>query len=129
MRSIPVDLSRITFIGTGKTIAKAEYVELSDGSRQASGNQDVDDRGYKLWTVDVVIDDDDARRAEAIGVTVACMDEPVTAKWVPVKFRGMTATIYTDRASGQAKVSLRAEGVESHASVNGKPTPVAAAGS
>lgn len=124
MRSIPVDVSRITFVGTGKVIPKAEYVELSDGSRRASGNQDVDERGFKLWTVDVIVDDDDARRAEAIGVTVAQMDEPVTPKWQPVRFVGLTATIYQDRDSKQPKVSLKAKGIEQPAT-SAKPLSAA----
>lgn len=111
MRSIPVDLARINFVGTGKVIAKAEYVELSDGQRRASGNQAKDDAGTPLWTVDVIVDDDDARRAEAIGVTVANYDEPVTTKWKPVNFRDVTATIFVDRQTGRATVSLRAEGM------------------
>ena len=125
MRSIPVDLTRITFIGTGKVIEKAEYVELSDGSRRASGQQAKDEAGTPLWTVDVIIDDDDARRAEAIGVTVATYEPPDTPKWAPVRFREVTATIYTDQRSGRPMVSLRAEGIERPAAV--RPAPTAAA--
>lgn len=125
MRSIPVDLSRCTLIGTGKVSSKAEYVELSDGSRKASGNQARDEStGLPLWVVDVLVDDDDARRAEVVGVTVPFPDEPVTPKWRPVAFKNVTATVYVDRASGQAKTSLRAEGMDS---VVGKPAPASAA--
>ena len=112
MRSLPVDVSRINFIGSGKAIEKAEYVELSDGSRKRSGNQAKNDDGTPLWTLDVFVDDDEALRAEAIGVTVASYEPPVAEKFKPVKFRNLTATIYADRGSGQAKVSLKAEGVE-----------------
>ena len=112
MRSLPVDLTRIAFIGTGKVIEKGEYVELSDGSRKASGQQAKDDAGTPLWTVDVIVDDDDARRAEAVGVTVASYEEPKTPKWQPVRFREVTATIYLDQRSGRPAVSLRAEGIE-----------------
>jgi hypothetical protein len=126
MRSIPVDLSRITFVGSGKVISKAEYVELSNGERRASGNQAKDDAGTPLWTVDVFIDDDEARRAEAIGVTVASYDEPQTTKWRPVNFRDVTATIYVDKSSGRATVSLRAEGMADQASIS-HPSPVKAA--
>jgi hypothetical protein len=115
MRSIPVDLSRVQFIGTGKFVEKPEYVELSDGSRKRSGNQAKDDAGTPLWTVDVIVDDEDAMRAEAIGVTVASYDEPVTPKWQPVKFREVTATIYM--RDGRPAVSLRAEGIEKPAQV------------
>lgn len=123
MRSIPVDLSRVTFIGTGKVIEKAEYVELSDGSRRASGNQAKDDAGTPLWTVDVIVDDDDARRSEVVGVTVASYDPPESPKWVPVRFREVTATIYLDQRSGRPAVSLRAEGMDRGAAVK----PIAAA--
>lgn len=127
MRSIPVDVSRVSFIGTGKTASRAEYVELSDGSRRASGNQaKQEETGLPLWVVDVLVDDDTARRAEVVGVVVASYDEPVTQKWQPVRFRGLVATIYADRASGQAKVSLKAEGIETDAKF--KPQPVASAG-
>ncbi|HEY2203401.1 MAG TPA: hypothetical protein VGH99_02835 [Pseudonocardia sp.] len=126
MRSIPVDVSRVIFVGTGKTALKMEYVELSDGQRRASGNQAKHpDSGLPLWTVDVLIDDDDARRAEVIGVTVASADEPVTEKWRPVRFRGLTATIYNDQSNGRATVSLKADGVE-QASSAARPTPVPA---
>lgn len=114
MRSIPVDLSRCTLIGTGKVSAKAEYVELSDGQRRASGNQAKDEAtGLPLWVVDVLVDDDDARRAEVVGVTVPFPDEPACPKWRPVAFRNVTATIYVDRASGRAQVSLKAESMDS----------------
>ena len=111
MRSIPVDLSRVQFIGTGKVIEKSEYVELSDGQRRASGQQAKDDAGTPLWTVDVIVDDDDAKRAEAVGVTVASYDMPTSPKWQPVAFREVTATIYLDQRSGRPAVSLRAEGM------------------
>lgn len=119
MRSIPVDLSRITFIGTGKVNPKPEYAELSDGSRRATGNQAKDDAGTPLWTVDVIVDDDDARRAETVGVTVASYEEPVTPKWQPVRFREVTATIFVDRQTGRPAVSLRAEGMQDQASISG----------
>ncbi|WP_433506757.1 hypothetical protein ACQP04_09870 [Pseudonocardia halophobica] len=112
MRSIPVDLSRCTLIGTGKVSARAEYVELSDGSRRASGQQATDpDTGLPLWTVDVLVDDDDARRAEVVGVTVPAAEEPACPKWRPVAFRDVTATPYVDRQSGRVAVSLRAAGM------------------
>jgi len=122
MRTIPIDLSRCTLIGTGKVSQKAEYVELSDGSRKASGNQAKDpDSRLPLWVIDVLVDDEDARRAEVLGVTVPSADEPDAPKWKPVMFRNATATIYVDRASGRAQVSVKAEGVDVSA------TPIRAA--
>jgi hypothetical protein len=125
MRSLPVDLTRVTFIGSGKVIAKAEYVELSNGERRASGNQAKDDAGTPLWTLDVYVDDDEARRAEAIGVTVASYDEPECPKWKPVHFRDMTANIYLDKSSGRPAVSLRAEGMRDQASISHTPMKAA----
>lgn len=121
MRSIPVDLTRVTFVGSGKVIAKAEYVELSNGERRASGNQAKDDAGTPLWTVDVYVDDDDARRAEAIGVTVASYDEPACPKWKPINFRDVTANIFLDKSSGRPAVSLRAEGMRDQPSISSPP--------
>lgn len=112
MRSLPIDVSRINFVGSGKAVEKMEYVELSDGSRKRSGAQAKDENGVPLWTVDVFVDDDDALRAEAIGVTIASHEPPQSQKFQPVKFRNLTATIYADRGSGQAKVSLKAEGID-----------------
>lgn len=124
MRTIPVDTTRVSFIGTGKAVAKAVYVEMSDGSRRRAPDQAMNEHGVLLWTVDVLVDDPDALRAEVIGVTVASPEEPVVAKFRPVAFYGVTATIYRDQTSGQPKVSLRAEGIETAA-----VKPVAAAGS
>lgn len=115
MRTIPVDINRITFVASGKQVEKAEYVELSDGQRRRSGNQAKNDEGVPLWTVDVFVDDDTADRAEAVGVTVASHDEPWTEKWKPVRFRNLTATIYVEQGTGRPKVSLKAEGIENSA--------------
>lgn len=113
MRSIPVDLTRCNLIGTGKVSSKMAYAQLSDGSTRATGEQARDEAtGLPLWVVDCLVDDDDARRAEVVGVTVPAADEPVTPKWRPVAFRNVTATIYVDRASGRAQVSMKAEGLD-----------------
>ncbi|MEK6440122.1 hypothetical protein [Pseudonocardia sp. T1-2H] len=120
MRTIPVDMSRVSFIGTGKAVERAEYVELSDGSRKRSGNQAKDESGVPLWTVDVIVDDDDAMRAEAVGVTIASHDEPRCEKWKPVKFRDLVATIYVEQGTNRAKVSLKASGIDG-AHPNPKP--------
>ena len=126
MRAIPVDTTRVQFIGTGKCAERAEYAELSDGSRRRTGQQAKDpESGLPMWVVDCLVDDDDARRAEVVGVAVASAIEPECPKGRPVVFRGLTATVYVDRASGQAKVSLRAAGIESAAGSR----PIAAAGS
>lgn len=119
MRAIPVDTTRTQFIGTGKAAARAEYVEATDGvpggerRRIRSGNQAKDeDTGLPLWVVDVLVDDDDAERAEVIGVKVASRDEPHTAKWQPVRFRGLVCSPYVDKGSGRVALSFRADGIE-----------------
>lgn len=112
MRSIPVDTTRVQFIGTGKAASRAEYVELADGSRKRSGEQARDDNGVPLWAVDVLVDDDEADRAEVVGVKIASYDEPHTEKWKPVKFTNLVVVPYVDRGSGRVALSLRADAIE-----------------
>ena len=118
MRRIPIDTTRITFVGTGKAAARAEYVEATDGQPGGerrtvrSGNQERDkDSGLPMWVVDVLVDDDEADRAEVIGVKIASHDEPATAKWQPVRFRNLTANVYTGR-DGRPALSFRADGID-----------------
>lgn len=116
MRAIPVDTTKVNFIGTGKAAARSEYAELSDGTRRRTGQQAKDtDSGMPLWTVDVLIDDDDADRAEVASVKVASWDEPTTDKWKPVRFRGLVAVPYVDSGTNRVKLSFRAEGIENAA--------------
>ncbi len=128
MRSIPVDSTRVNLIASGKCAPKMQYAELVDGQRRATGQQAAhEDTGMPLWVIDCFNDDDDARRAEVVSVTVPSFDEPVTEKWRPVRFVGLVGTVYVDRSSGRAQVSMRAESIESSASSSGRPSPVAAA--
>ena len=116
MRFIPVDTSKIQFIGTGKAAARAEYVELSDGSRRRSGNQAKDvDSGMPLWVVDVLVDDPESDRAEVVGVKVADWNEPITPKWQPVRFKNLVAVPYVDQRSNRVGLSFRADGIEGQA--------------
>lgn len=112
MRAIPVDTNRVTFIGTGKAAARAEYVELSDGSRKRSGEQAKDDHGVPVWVIDVLVDDDDADRAEVVGVKISSRDEPRTEKWKPVRFHNLVVVPYVDRGSNRVALSLRADGID-----------------
>jgi hypothetical protein len=112
MRTIPIDCSRVTFIGTGKAAARAQYVELSDGSRRRSGEQDKNDEGVPMWVVDVLVDDDEADRAEVVGVKIASHDEPTTEKWKPVRFRNLVAVMYQDQGTGRPALSFRADGID-----------------
>lgn len=123
MRAIPVDTSRVQFIGTGKAAGRAEYVELSDGSRRRSGNQATDDNGVPLWTVDVLVDDEDSDRAEVVGVKVASHDEPRTDKWKPVRFVNLVAVPYVAQGTNRVALSMRADGIEGQ---GGKAQPAAA---
>jgi hypothetical protein len=116
MRAIPVDTTKIAFIGTGKAAARAEYVELSDGQRRRSGNQAKDqESGMPLWVVDVLVDDDNADRAEVVGVKVASWDEPKTTKWQPVKFINLVAVPYVDSNTHRVGLSFRCDGIEGSA--------------
>lgn len=112
MRSIPVDTSKVTFVGTGKAAARAEYVELSDGSRKRSGNQATDDNGTPVWVVDVLVDDDESDRAEVVGVKVSSHEEPRTEKWKPVKFVNLVAVPYVQQGTNRVALSMRADGIE-----------------
>ncbi|MEK6441855.1 hypothetical protein [Pseudonocardia sp. T1-2H] len=116
MRNIPVDTNRPGFalIGTGKAAARAEYVELADGSRKRSGNQAKDDTGVPVWVIDVLVDDPDADRAEVVGIRVSSWDEPKTAKWQPVRFVNLVAVPYVDQG-GRVALSMRADGIEGQA--------------
>lgn len=126
MRSIPIDGARIQLIGTGKAAAKAEYVELADGQRRRSGEQARNVDRVPEWVVDVLVDDPDADRAEVVGVKVASHDEPVTAKWQPVRFTGLVAVPYVGQ-NGRVALSLRADGIEAVAAGSPKSASVSPA--
>src|SRR4051794_2927875 len=103
MRSIPVDVARLNLLATGKVSPKAEYVTLSDGSSRRSGNQATTPDGTQQWTVDCLVDDEDAMRSEVIGVSVASHVMPAVAKFRPVAFYNVVATVYRDQMTGQPK--------------------------
>lgn len=113
MRRIPVDTTKVNFIGTGKAAARAKYAELSDGSRRRVPDaQDANEHGVPLWVVDVLVDDDEADRAEVIGVKVASFDEPVCAKWQPVRFVNLVALGYVAQGTNRVAYSFTADGIE-----------------
>lgn len=110
MRAIPVDAARVRFIATGKGAARAEYVELSDGSRKRSGNQATDDKGLPLWVVDVLVDDPEADRAEVVAVRIASTSEPVTRFGQELRFVNLVAFPYL--SNGRVALSFRADGID-----------------
>lgn len=112
MRTIPVDTSRVRFIGTGKHAARAVYSELSDGSRKrVPDSHDTDDQGRPMWVVDVMVDDPDADRAEIAGVKVAMHEIPVTRLGDEVTFIGLVAVPYVAQGTNRVALSFRAEGM------------------
>lgn len=121
MRRIPVDTSRVSFVGTGKVAARAQYAELADGSRRRVPDaQDKNEHGVPMWVVDVLVDDDEADRAEVVSVKVASWDEPRTDKWKPVKFHGLVALGYVAQGTNRVAYSFTADGIEGQ---GGKAAP------
>jgi hypothetical protein len=117
VRRIPVDMSQLSLIATGKIAAVPQYANLADGSsRMVPGSQAVNDQGVLMWTVDCLVDDgsdDEDGRAEVIGVKVASAARPQVSKFQPVPFVGVIASIYRDKATGQPRTSLQARGMAS----------------
>ncbi|MEQ3551167.1 hypothetical protein WIS52_11860 [Pseudonocardia nematodicida] len=112
MRSIPVDTSKVQFIGTGKVAERAEYVQLSDGSRKRSGNQAKDETtGLPVFVVDVLVNDPENNRAEIAGVKIAAAEAPQTQLGQPVQFRDLVAVPWVDDAR-RVQMSFRAAGIE-----------------
>lgn len=112
MRNIPVDPSRITLLASGKLMAKAEYAELSDGSRRRVPGAQAKDRetGLPLWVVDCFLDDDEEEgRAEVVGVTIGSHDKPQVQKFRPVQFIGLVASGYV--RDGRVAFTFRAQGI------------------
>lgn len=122
MRAIPVDTTRVRFVATGKHAARAVYAELSDGSRKrVPDSHDKDDQGRPMWTVDVLVDDPDADRAEVAGVKIASYEVPETRLGEEVRFVNLVAVPYVAQGTNRVSMSYRAEGIE-----NVKAKPVAA---
>jgi len=117
MANLPIDASKITLVATGKVRPVAVYAEDAAGqNRRVPGAQEKSDFGLPLWAVDVLLDDDDATRVEAISVKVPSNEEPVVAKFQPVTFHGLTCKPWVNgRAGNQIALSMRAEGIVSDA--------------
>jgi len=122
MRSIPVDTTRVRFVATGKHAARAKYAELADGSRKrVPDSHDTDDNGLPMWTVDVLVDDPEADRAEVAGVKIASYEVPETRLGEEVRFINLVAVPYVAQGTGRVAMSYRADGIE-----NAKNKPAAA---
>lgn len=117
MRRIPVDGSRVRFLGTGKAAARAVYAEMApdaDGKvqrRRVPDSHDKNDEGTPMWTVDVLVDDPDADRAEIASVKVAMFEVPETRMGQPVEFIGLTALPYVLSGQNRISLSFTAEGM------------------
>lgn len=113
MANLPIDASKITLVATGKVRPVAVYAEDAAGNKQrVPGAQDKSDFGVPLWQVDVLLDDDDAMRAEAISVKVPSTEEPVVPKYQPVTFVALTCKPWVNgRAGNQVALSMRAESI------------------
>jgi hypothetical protein len=112
MRAIPVDSSRLSLLASGKLMPKAEYAELSDGSRRrVPGAQAMHpESGLPLWVVDCFLDDDDEEgRAEIVGVTVASREKPQVSKFRPIEFVDLVGSAYV--RDGRVAYTFRASGV------------------
>lgn len=112
MRNIPIDSSRLSLLASGKLMAKAEYAEMSDGTRKRVPGMQATDRetGLPLWVVDCFLDDDEEEgRAEIVGVTVACREKPVVHKLRPIAFVDLVASAYV--RDGRTAFTFRASGV------------------
>ena len=122
MRAIPVDTARVRFIATGKHAARAKYAELSDGTRRrVPDSHDTDDKGRPMWTVDVLVDDPDADRAEVAAVKVASFEVPETRLGDEVRFLNLVAVPYVAQGTGRVALSFRADGIE-NARAGAKPS-------
>lgn len=109
---LPIDGNALTFIATGKYRPVKEYAELADGSRRAiPDSQAKNDAGLPIWTVDAMLDDDEADRAEPIGVKVATATEPQPPKYQPISFTGLVCTPYVDRRTNRVGLSFSATGI------------------
>jgi len=117
MRNLPIDSSRLNLIASGKVMAKAEYAELSDGSRKRLPDAQAKDRetGLPLWVVDCFLDDDDVEgRAEVVAVTVASATRPVARKFQAIVFTDLVVGAWV--RDGRANFSFRATGIANDAS-------------
>jgi hypothetical protein len=99
MRTLPVDCARLDLIAAGSPIAAAEWVELSDGSRRPSGNQQKNDANQPIWQVEAFVPGDEGERASVIAVQVAG-DEPKVSLMREIRFENLVVKVGKNRTSG-----------------------------
>lgn len=113
MRNLPIDSNKISLLASGKIMPRAEYGELSDGSkRRIPGSQAKDlATGLPLWIVDCFVDSDEDEdgRAEVVGVLVSSYERPSVQKFRPIEFVDLTANPYV--REGRVQFSWRASGI------------------
>lgn len=128
MANLPMDANKITLIATGKVRPVAVYAERADGSKaRVPGAQEKSDFDVPMWQVDVLLDDEDANRAEAITVKVPSVSEPVVPKFQPVTFQGLYVKPYVDFRNGnRLAMSAWAEGID-NGPTSGAAAPAPAA--
>jgi hypothetical protein len=113
MRRIPVDTTRVRFVGTGKSAARAQYAVLADGSRKrVPDQQEMNEDGVPMWTIDVIVDDPETDRAQIASVKVATFEVPSTRLGEEVRFIGLTALPYVMQGSNRVALSFTAESIE-----------------
>jgi hypothetical protein len=121
---LPIDATAFALIATGKHRPVSEYGELADGSRRAIPNSQAKLDGVPLWTVDVLLDDEESDRAQTVGVKVASVTEPNLPKYQPVHFVSLTCMPYVDRRTNRVALSFSASGI-----ANAAPAPSGRKGS
>lgn len=97
IRSLPVDTTRLNLVASCAPVPKAEWAQLSDGSRRPSGNQAKDEDGYPLWIVDCLAIG--LERPEVIAVEVAG-DQPEVQVMQPVAFEGLVVQLNVSKKTG-----------------------------
>lgn len=115
MREIPVDMTRVRFVATGKGMARMTYEATgetnADGSerRKRSDKPEVDNQGRTIYVVDCLVDDPLADRAEIAAVKVPASMPPVTTMGQEMEFVGLVAIPYAQ--NGRVFTSYRCGGI------------------
>jgi hypothetical protein len=91
-----LDAKSTTYLWTGKTTAVPNFdVDTPPGQPRP---QATDQDGTPLWTIDVLVEDENADRAQVAGVRVAAAHQPVFEKFKAVPFIGLSVSVYVNKA-------------------------------